>query len=146
MRTFHHMLPTREGRILADELTYPSSMTIFVHLFIRSVIQKVTIVILNTIFRTQKGGNLRIQFRNQTNMHLFFYNHQERFDFQLNHCWCFIMGFAIATSNFSCYIWSVEIGEHEKRTDEHLQYLISLCLHVRLTYSSTSSFPHFPFM
>ena len=39
----------RECRVLASAWTHPSSMTIFVHLFIRSVIRKVTIVTLNTI-------------------------------------------------------------------------------------------------
>ena len=42
MTIFHHKLLTREGRVLANGWTHPSSMTIFVHLFIRSVIRKVT--------------------------------------------------------------------------------------------------------
>ena len=41
---------TREGRLLAKAWTHPSFMTVFVHLFIRSVIQKVTIMTLNIIF------------------------------------------------------------------------------------------------
>ena len=41
---FCHKLLTREGRVLANGWTHSSSMTIFVHLFIRSVTQKVTIV------------------------------------------------------------------------------------------------------
>ena len=41
----HHKLLTREGRGLANGLTRPLSMTIF----IRSVIQKVTIVTSSTI-------------------------------------------------------------------------------------------------
>ena len=44
MTTFHHKLLTREGMGLAKGWTHPSSMTVFVHLFIRSVIWKVTIV------------------------------------------------------------------------------------------------------
>ena len=35
--------------VLANEKTHPSSMTLFVHLFIRIVIQKVTIVTSMTI-------------------------------------------------------------------------------------------------
>ena len=46
---FHHNLVTREGRVLANGWTHPSSMMVFVHLFIRTVIRKVTIVTLNTI-------------------------------------------------------------------------------------------------
>ena len=46
---FHHKFMTREHRILANGWTHPSSMTIFVNLFIRNVIQKVTIVTLNAI-------------------------------------------------------------------------------------------------
>ena len=42
MTMFYHKLLTREGRVLANGWTHPSSMTIFVHLFIRSVILKVT--------------------------------------------------------------------------------------------------------
>ena len=49
MTIFHHELLTREGRVSTDGLTHPSSMTIFIKLFIRSVVQKVTIVTLNTI-------------------------------------------------------------------------------------------------
>ena len=42
---FHHKLLTRGGRVLANGWTHPSSMTMFVvYLYIRSVIQKVTIV------------------------------------------------------------------------------------------------------
>ena len=59
---FHHKLVTREGRVLAIiHLHHPSSMTILVHLFIRIVIQKVTIVTykyhmtLNTIFSVGKA-------------------------------------------------------------------------------------------
>ena len=48
MTIFHHKLLTIEGRILANGSTHPSSMTVFVHLFIRIVIRKATIVILNT--------------------------------------------------------------------------------------------------
>ena len=46
----HHKLLTREGRVVATGWTHPSSMTIFVHLCIRGVIWKVTIVTLNTIW------------------------------------------------------------------------------------------------
>ena len=42
MTIFHHKLLTREGRVTANGWTHPSSMTVFVHLFIRNVIQKVT--------------------------------------------------------------------------------------------------------
>ena len=35
MTIFHHKLLTRKGRVLADGWTHPSSMIIFVHLFIR---------------------------------------------------------------------------------------------------------------
>ena len=44
MTTFHQKLLTREGRILANGWTHPSSMTIFDHLFIKIVIWKVSIV------------------------------------------------------------------------------------------------------
>ena len=44
MTIFHLKLLTRESRVLANGWTPPSSMTIFVKLFIRSVIQKLTIV------------------------------------------------------------------------------------------------------
>jgi hypothetical protein len=47
---FHHKLLTREGGVLANGWTHPLPMTIFVHLFIISVIRKVTIVTSNTIF------------------------------------------------------------------------------------------------
>ena len=50
MTIFHRKLLTREGRVLANGWTLPSSMTIFVHLFIESVIQKITIVTLNMIW------------------------------------------------------------------------------------------------
>ena len=46
----HHKLLTREGRVVATGWTHPSSMTIFVHLFIRGVIWNATIVALNTIW------------------------------------------------------------------------------------------------
>jgi hypothetical protein len=46
---FHHKLLTREGRVLANGWTHPSSITIFVHVFVRSVIQKVIIVTWNAI-------------------------------------------------------------------------------------------------
>jgi len=46
MSISHHKLLTR---VLANAWTHPSSMTIFVHLFNRSVIQKVTTVTLNAI-------------------------------------------------------------------------------------------------
>ena len=42
---FHHKLLTREGQVSANGWTHPPTMTILVHSFIRSVIQKVTIVI-----------------------------------------------------------------------------------------------------
>ena len=50
MTIFHHKLLTKEGVILANRWTHPSSLTTFVHLFIRNVIQRVTIVTLNTIW------------------------------------------------------------------------------------------------
>ena len=50
MTIFHHKLLTREGRVLANRWTHAASMTIFVNLFIRSVIYKVTIVTINTIW------------------------------------------------------------------------------------------------
>ena len=46
IRIFHHKLLTRGGRVLANAWTHLSCMTIFVQLFIRSVIWKVTIVTL----------------------------------------------------------------------------------------------------
>jgi hypothetical protein len=46
---FHHKLLTKEGRVLTNECTRPSSMTIFVHLFIISVIRTIAIVALNII-------------------------------------------------------------------------------------------------
>ena len=46
---FHHELLTREGRVLANGCTHPSSLTIFVRLFIRTVIQIITIDTLKTI-------------------------------------------------------------------------------------------------
>ena len=46
---FHNKLLTREGRVLGNGWTRLSSMTIFVHLFMRSVNRKVTILTLNTI-------------------------------------------------------------------------------------------------
>ena len=46
MTIFHHTLLTREGRFLANGWTHPSSMTIFVDLFIRSVFRKVTTMTL----------------------------------------------------------------------------------------------------
>ena len=39
MTMFHYKLPTRGCRVLTDGRTHPSSMTIFVHLFIWSVIK-----------------------------------------------------------------------------------------------------------
>lgn len=49
MTKFHHKLLTRECRVLQmDELIH-QSLTISIHLFITSVIQKVTIVTLNII-------------------------------------------------------------------------------------------------
>ena len=47
---FNHKLMTREGRVYANGWTHLSSLTKFVHLFTRSVIQKITIVRLNIIF------------------------------------------------------------------------------------------------
>ena len=40
MTIFYHKLLTREGRVLAKGWTHPSSMTIFVYLFLRCVISK----------------------------------------------------------------------------------------------------------
>ena len=40
MTIFHRKLLTREGRVSANGWTHPSSMTLFVHSFIRSVVQK----------------------------------------------------------------------------------------------------------
>ena len=61
---FSHRFLAREGGILANRWTHPSSMTIFVCLFIRSVIQKVTIVALNIIFSVvyTKGQKLDYQY------------------------------------------------------------------------------------
>ena len=42
MAIFHHKLLPRESRVLANGWPHPSPMRIFVHLFIRSVIWKVT--------------------------------------------------------------------------------------------------------
>ena len=50
MTIFIHKLLTREGMVLANKWTHPSSTTIFVNLFIWSVIQKLTTVTLNTMF------------------------------------------------------------------------------------------------
>ena len=50
MIVFHHKLSTREGKVLANGWTHPSSMNVSVQLFIRSVTQKVTIVTWNTIW------------------------------------------------------------------------------------------------
>ena len=51
MTIFHHKLLTREDRVLTNEWPHPPSTTLFDHIFIKSVIQKVTIVTLNTIWR-----------------------------------------------------------------------------------------------
>ena len=56
MTIFHHKLLTWEGRVLANLWTRPSSMTEFVHIFIRGVIRKVTILTLNTIFSVASRG------------------------------------------------------------------------------------------
>ena len=46
----HHKLLTKEGRILATGWTHPTPMTILIYLlFLRSVVQKVTMVTLNAI-------------------------------------------------------------------------------------------------
>ena len=50
MTILHHKMLTREGRVLANGWTHPSSMIVFVHLFIKNRIQKATIVTLNTIW------------------------------------------------------------------------------------------------
>ena len=50
MTIFHHELLTQEGRVSANGWTHPSSMTIFVHLFIRSFIQKIASVTHHTIW------------------------------------------------------------------------------------------------
>ena len=50
MTIIHHDLLTREGSVLTNGWTHSSSMTVFVHLFMRSVIQKVPIVTFNTIW------------------------------------------------------------------------------------------------
>ena len=47
MTIFHHELLMIEGRVLANSQTHPSYVTLFAHLFIRSVIQKVTMVTLS---------------------------------------------------------------------------------------------------
>jgi hypothetical protein len=49
MIIFHHKLLTREGRVWASWWTYPSFLTVFIHLFIRDVIENVIVVILNTV-------------------------------------------------------------------------------------------------
>ena len=49
MSIFHHKVADKETRVMANGRTRLSSVTIFVHLFISSVIQKVTIVTLNII-------------------------------------------------------------------------------------------------
>ena len=64
MTTLHHKLLTREGRVVANGWTHPSSMTLNnVQLSIRFIIQKVAIVILNIIFSvvacaSDNNGNL----------------------------------------------------------------------------------------
>ena len=61
--TFYHKLLTWECRVLANGWTRPPFMTIFVNLFIRSVIRKVTIVTLNiilTIVATTWNSNLHM--------------------------------------------------------------------------------------
>ena len=45
-KIFHPRLLTREGRVLGNGWTHPSSMTIFVHLFLRDVIRKSTIAMI----------------------------------------------------------------------------------------------------
>ena len=50
MTIFHHKLLTREEMVLANGWTHPSSMTIFVNLFTRNFIPKVTILTLNAIW------------------------------------------------------------------------------------------------
>ena len=57
MTIFHHKLLTREGRVVANGWTHPSSMTMYLFTYsLRSVIQKVTIndikyrMTLNNIF------------------------------------------------------------------------------------------------
>ena len=57
---FHHKLVEKASRIMANGWTHPSSMTIFVYLFIRDVIRKVTIVILNTIWRNISYSRRRL--------------------------------------------------------------------------------------
>ena len=49
MTIFHHKLLKREGRRLADGWSHPSSMTIFVHLFIS---KKALVATLNIMFST----------------------------------------------------------------------------------------------
>ena len=49
MTICYHKLFTREGRVLANGGTHPSSRKIFVHLFITSVIQEVALVTINTV-------------------------------------------------------------------------------------------------
>jgi hypothetical protein len=49
MTVFHHKLLTRVGMALASGWIHPLSKTMFVHLFITSVIQKVSIVTLDVI-------------------------------------------------------------------------------------------------
>ena len=44
MTIVHHKLLTRERRVLANGWTHPSSMTIFVHIFIKNVIREVTVL------------------------------------------------------------------------------------------------------
>ena len=57
---FHHKLVEKASRIMANGWTHPSSMTIFVYLFIRDVIREVTIVILNTIWRNISYSRRRL--------------------------------------------------------------------------------------
>jgi hypothetical protein len=57
MTIFHHkLLLTREGRDSTNGWIQPSSMTVFLHIFIRGVIRKVVIVTLNTMFSVASHG------------------------------------------------------------------------------------------
>ena len=68
MTLFHHKLLTREGRVLADGWTHPSSMTVFVHVFIKNVIQKVSVVTLHIIFRVSPWSGIKDSNKNKVSL------------------------------------------------------------------------------
>ena len=84
-------------------------MTVFLHLFVRSVIQKVTIVTLNTIFNVVVGVTHR-----ELNFHLF----------KAIVLSTFTYGIKIWGGNLNYSHWKV----FEKGMKIHMMYIIKVCL------------------